>query len=110
MSHGRQPRGRILFSFFGAFLLLTTDGKRSCWMSVAWHYNRDDVNTLQKGKKLTYGCCPWLMNVCASAPYYHIKTNWLTKQSMQIANQTNCSSDVDGKFCKVRALRAGSHW
>ena len=38
--------------FFGAFLLLTTDGKSSCWTSVVWRFKQYGVKTLQKGKKI----------------------------------------------------------
>ena len=87
-------------SFSGAFLLLTSDGKNSCWTSVVWRYKRDGVKTLQKGKYSTSGCRPWLTNVCAKLPIRELKHKrfWNTDDNRKL------SFSLVGAFSRHRVV------
>ena len=104
MSHGRQPE--VVYFLFGAFLLLITDGKSSCWTSVAWcySYKRDGVKTLQKGKKSTSGYRPCLTNVCASAPWRQEFAALLLQPSCCVSRLLKTISLSCGSFKKDASL------
>ena len=60
-------------SFFGAFLLLTTDEKSSWWTFVAWRYKRDGVKTLQIGNNSTFGVVVTVSRARIVSPHtYHL--------------------------------------
>ena len=57
---------KLNVSFFGVFAL--HNGLEKLLLDICgltFIYKRDSVKMLQKGKKLTSGCHPWLTNVCA---------------------------------------------
>ena len=80
-------------SFFGAFLLLTTEGKAlvgPLWLDLT---KRGGVKTLQKGKESTSGCRPWLTKrLCLSSLISNLTTPSLALWALV------CNGSVEGLY------------